>query len=50
MTKDGKVGFFPSSHTKPESIQEAGESPDSGGGHRKYISSRFFSIRRSGGV
>ncbi|KAK8051810.1 hypothetical protein PG993_003195 [Apiospora rasikravindrae] len=45
MTKDGKVGFFPQSHIKPESVKEA-VSPESH--HLKQVRpTRLFHLRRT---
>lgn len=42
MTKDGKVGFFPSSHIKPDSIRDP-----NGLGNKKDPSRRLFKMRHA---
>ncbi|KAK7958489.1 hypothetical protein PG988_013337 [Apiospora saccharicola] len=46
MTKDGKVGFFPQSHIKPESVKEA-LSPESNQFLRQVRPTRLFNLRRT---
>ena len=46
MTKNGKVGFFPQSHIKPESIREATNNSFAGSIESATKSTKFFGLKR----